>query len=125
MNRQQLFNTVLDHLRAQGRRSIGADGQCRYRGNAGCKCAIGILIPDDRYSPELEGRGAFCIAVRDAAGLNCPASSLDFLMQLQQLHDKLPDYGFMPALESAAVQFAYRWELNFKPSKWRWLHASE
>lgn len=30
---------------------------CRYRGNDGLRCAIGILLPDELYSPRMEGRG--------------------------------------------------------------------
>lgn len=31
------------------------DTICRYRGDNGAKCAVGILIPDERYDPRFEG----------------------------------------------------------------------
>lgn len=44
---QEIFDTCLTHLRAQGRRSIDPiSGFCVYRGPDGLKCAIGALIPN-------------------------------------------------------------------------------
>lgn len=57
---QQLFDTVVIHLRNQGQKShIMEDPQgkwygCYYRSPEGHKCAIGCLIPDADYSPEFE-----------------------------------------------------------------------
>src|SRR5437899_3188379 len=51
---QETFNTVVEHLRRQGRQSIRGHS-CLYRGPEGTKCAAGWLIPDDLYQPEMEG----------------------------------------------------------------------
>jgi hypothetical protein len=51
---QNTFNTVVEHLRRQGRQSIRGHS-CLYRGPEGRKCAAGWLIPDDLYEPEMEG----------------------------------------------------------------------
>ncbi len=51
---QEIFTFVLESLRAQGRRAIDTDGLCRLRGEGGTKCAVGFLIPDSEYSPELD-----------------------------------------------------------------------
>lgn len=32
-------------------------GECLYRGEGKQKCAVGILIPDDKYDPRIEGQG--------------------------------------------------------------------
>lgn len=59
MNAQEIFDTVVTHLRAQGCKSKGPiKGQvtaCAYRGDNGLKCAVGILIPDEDYKAEWEG----------------------------------------------------------------------
>jgi len=52
--RQQTFDTVVNALRKQGCRSIKNE-RCFYRGEAGLKCAVGHLIPDEKYSPDMEG----------------------------------------------------------------------
>lgn len=54
MNKQEIFTTVVSHLRRQGRKSL-ANNSCSYRGNDGAMCAIGCLIPDEEYNPAMEG----------------------------------------------------------------------
>lgn len=54
MTPQETFNIVKEHLLKQQCRALGRGG-CAYRGAEGRKCAIGCLIPDDKYTPDLEG----------------------------------------------------------------------
>lgn len=51
---QNLFDKAVTHLLTQGRRSLEY-GACSYRGAHGDKCAIGALIDDKVYHPEIEG----------------------------------------------------------------------
>lgn len=55
MNKHEIFNKVARHLIKQGGRAM-ENGVCRYRGPAGTKCAIGALIPDELYDPEIESK---------------------------------------------------------------------
>ncbi len=55
--KQQTFNKVVRHLRRQGVRSSD-EGVCLYRGPDDTKCAVGCLIPDELYSPRMEGCAA-------------------------------------------------------------------
>lgn len=55
MGPQDVLCTVLRHLRQQGRRAADSRGQCYYRTPEGLRCAIGCRIPDERYTPEIEG----------------------------------------------------------------------
>jgi hypothetical protein len=56
MNKQEIFNKVYLGLHSQGwKKSVDADGECFYRGDDGCKCAAGHLIPDEDYDPSMEG----------------------------------------------------------------------
>lgn len=54
MNSQEMFEKVYEHLFTQGERAVHM-GCCRYRIDNGMTCAIGCLIPDDLYRPEMEG----------------------------------------------------------------------
>ena len=47
---QEAFDTMLAHVRQQGRPAVGEQNICRYR-QGELKCAVGALIPDDRYQP--------------------------------------------------------------------------
>ena len=55
MTAQEIFDTVLEHLREQGKASTNRSGECRYRGEGGTACAVGCLIPDEMYDPMIEG----------------------------------------------------------------------
>ncbi|MEE9481816.1 hypothetical protein [Methylobacterium ajmalii] len=60
---QALFDKIATHLFAQRRRSlayINGRDKCAYRDADGERCcAVGVVIPDDRYSPEIEGKSPF------------------------------------------------------------------
>jgi hypothetical protein len=57
MNNQQAFDTMVQHLRKQRQKSRNSGcGTCLYRGPDGLKCAVGVLIPDELYSKEMEGQ---------------------------------------------------------------------
>ena len=54
MTQQEIFDTVLEHLRKQGKASLSTEGDCTYRGPDGTSCAVGCLIPDELYDPLIE-----------------------------------------------------------------------
>lgn len=98
---QHIFDTVVPLLIQQGKSSMrmnldGYNYSCMYRGDNGSKCAIGWLIADDRYSPDLEHNGA--VSVMESLNwmpnpdLNLTQFSGDkvfhnFLHDLQVCHD--------------------------------------
>lgn len=58
---QEIFDASYIGLMRQGFRQatedingLGADA-CRYRSGNGLKCAVGHLIDDSKYAPEVEG----------------------------------------------------------------------
>lgn len=85
-DQQKLFNRTVRGLASQGfERSMAPLGDgCAYRGQDGCRCAIGWLIPNKRYSPDLEGWGASRRCVRKAVAAGSPG----FLAYLQRCHDQ-------------------------------------
>lgn len=94
MTEQEIFNVVWTRLKTQGfERSYEWDewdtGDCKYRDPSGRVCAVGALIPDDKYRPDFEGHtvdsptiGNFIL---EATGL--PKKFLPFLEKLQNAHD--------------------------------------
>ena len=110
MNKQEIFDRVYKHMLTQNKRSINDEGSaCAYRGHGGLMCAVGCLIPDELYTPQLEG----CIVVKNpkvqealvaAKVLDVVGSSdeLEFLKCLQRIHDISPLHKWKSNLESLA-----------------------
>lgn len=100
--KQHTFNIAARHLlgrldpndRGQRKKSEGffynAQGEKiwgeRYRGRLRRKCVIGILIPDSKYSEELEGKEVRNPLVLAAVGDEYSKDE-DFLHGLQVIHD--------------------------------------
>jgi hypothetical protein len=97
LTNQEIFEKAITALLEQGRPSIsqvdtGGEYQatiCAYRGQDGCKCAIGHLIADEVYSDYLEGKGVdhsdVVKALRDS---DIPMPDYPtILFDLQQIHD--------------------------------------
>lgn len=60
MTDQEIFDTVVDHLRQQACVSKGVHpigSICMYHSPDGLKCAAGVFIPEDQYDVEMEGAG--------------------------------------------------------------------
>lgn len=93
MTLQEIFDTVVAHLRKQGKAAIrvgpGGPG-CAYRGDDGTMCAVGCLIKDEFYHEKLEGHPIAAhfvmIAVRRSIG-DLPVGGLTLLSNLQDIHD--------------------------------------
>ena len=82
--RQDIFDRVATHLLLQGRPALNAEGYCKLRGNDGTKCAVGCLIPDERYHQQLEQ----IAAVYDPEQGNTDP----FLLELIGVHDDATIY---------------------------------
>lgn len=97
MNTQEVFNTVVNHLRKQGCKAKGhslseyEDNEiCAYRGMGGNKCAVGCLIKDEFYSPSLEGKAIGHYEVKDAVrkSIGDFDSKTEWVLgKLQSIHD--------------------------------------
>lgn len=102
--KQQIFDQVVDHLLTQKVQSMGEYDTCKYRMTLDdgkvLKCAVGCLIPDDKYHPNMEGdvhhlmtliNGSNYIGEIAIANPN-PEVFTDenesFLQDLQYIHDK-------------------------------------
>lgn len=99
---QQLYEISIKHLRRQGQKSfrmlppdekLGEMYQSRYRSSDGMMCAIGVLIPDIEYRPDMEGKdvgdlinGELLITQRAAEFYK----NRRLLDGLQKIHDTKP-----------------------------------
>ena len=79
---QVVVMQMADHLAAQRKLSGVADGTCLYRAPDGCKCAVGILIPDELYNHFIEDTEI--AAIMDAEAGECRDIS-------DHLHSLMPD----------------------------------
>lgn len=89
---------VVKHLysmKGQSMRKVNGAQSCAYRGRAGAKCAIGCMIPDDVYEPQMEGRNIASLLGK-IGGPDRPIEALvvlfeginvQFILDLQVLHD--------------------------------------
>lgn len=131
MTKQEIFNKVASHLLKQNAKSeifkeslnktvyaYGGENEylnktvCAYRGENGCKCGIGILIPDEKYNPSLE-----CHTVNNTNVLEALEDGIDiyeeemptFLCRLQEIHD----YNDTKNWKSSLKYFACQEGLNY------------
>lgn len=107
MNNQEIYNTVRDHLLAQGKPAT-IKGVCAYRGDDGLKCAVGCLIPDELYSRDLEGQSVqstdvFKVLTR--AGVVESTEQASLLTRLQYVHDVYEPEEWASRLRTVAADF--------------------
>ena len=118
LNRQEVYNTVRDHLLKQRVKGVDDYGSCAYRSENGLKCAIGALIKDEYYDPCFEGKGVYELAdaytptstlLRRALVKSLGADYLThedicFLSDLQVLHDENQGEFEAATLEAFAIK---------------------
>lgn len=107
--KQELFDRISKHLLNQNHRSIKriADGDfcCCYRGDNGLKCAVGAIISDKKYSEELEGNTVTGLVVINSLPKRYQGNdSVNFLNQLQGIHDQTPVHLWKEGLKEIAAK---------------------
>lgn len=99
---EEILQEAIHRLLAQGRYGYDpASGGCFYRSPGGSCCAVGLLIPDDVYEAEFEGRGALELLVR----LDYPIEHIEGLLGqslrcLQNMHDDMAQHGIELTLDN-------------------------
>lgn len=109
MDRRAVFDKVKAHLLQQGKKShkklliYGEETvTCAYRGEGGLKCAVGCLILDEHYHPQMENgtptgyndvgelvRRSICASLGTPL-VNEKHVDMQFLRRLQLIHDENP-----------------------------------
>jgi hypothetical protein len=107
---QETFDTVVAHLRQQGCKAITRMEGCFYRDELGRKCAAGCLIPDDKYTPDIERRA--CVEGSLAGTLvRSLGHDLILVRRLQIVHD---DVG-VEDWEAELLKVADKFNLTYTP----------
>jgi hypothetical protein len=114
MDLQEMFDRVVTHLLTQNARSshfLKTGEQCLYRGPEGRMCAIGCLIPDEIYNPEMEV-GFEDLLERPAIKELFPTRKHECLgLRLQMIHDRDEPSEWRHSLQQTATKY----ELAFNP----------
>ena len=117
MNHREIFDRVKTHLLTQNAKSM-SDGRCAYRGDGGRTCALGCLIPDEKYSRKFEGLSPTAYVNADALADSARRPFADqtltkvlqeetgassgedvtWLRRLQYIHDQTPVQEWETAL---------------------------
>lgn len=113
MTKQEIFDTVVAHLRKQGRRAANLEGGCMYRAPNGDKCAVGCLIKDDEYIPCMEKNGVLRLVLKGLLP-NRLKPHLELLADLQNTHDNA-NVDFTAETEAAFIRIARRFNLTLEP----------
>src|SRR5262245_34265226 len=110
MNAQEMFNTVVTHLRTQKVKAWNEERRfCLYRGPKGTRCAVGVLIPDDEYFESFERKTISSIAhlipsLQDL--LNSEnTKQFNLIIRLQDTHDHYLPSEWEKELSSIAKQY--------------------
>ena len=100
MTAQEVWSKVANHLMQQGRVCYTQHNGCAYHDEVtGMKCAVGILIPENEYTPNCEGQPIYSLrtkhfcpptlkALMDQHGL--------LLSELQRIHDNSAGENYIP-----------------------------
>ena len=135
MKLQEIFDAASVHLMGMDGPSLDQDGDaCVYRGYDddcefnGQKCAVGLFIDDQHYSPDLEGQGISGRRdVADAVAASWGQESLSndqlrLLSDLQDAHDEtsrgsslIPDHTWSKNIVAALDGVATKHHLRFDP----------
>lgn len=126
---QSIFNTVKEHLLTQNEKSLKHcqfNTECRYRGDGGTKCAVGFLIKDEYYSPDLEGV-AVCLspsrdlvsrvhkvikALEASLGYSLNKAEISLLSFLQGIHDNNTIDYWEEALDNLEGRLEHIYKMN-------------
>lgn len=116
MTEQEIFDTVLVHLRKQGHAAADA-GKCRYRASNGDTCAAGCLIRDEEYMPEMEdvefGGRAWKLNIKDPVWPARLMGHSPLIRALQAAHDSQLEEEGMSAWELRMRDIAEIFDLNY------------
>lgn len=105
---QQLFDTVVNHLRQQNSRSTNGDDACLYRDLQGRKCALGCLIPDENYLPDMESKTLSGLLRGDLLPISLRdelTTHLRLLSELQNTHDYVDVQFWEERFQNVAKDF--------------------
>ena len=103
---QHVYDTMVNHLRQQKTRAVNENGNCRYKTANGSMCAVGCLIADDEYDPELERLSLENTINFLMDGKAQPSRFKPLLWHIRQIHDDIETVTrWEPAFKLLAAEF--------------------
>jgi hypothetical protein len=114
MNKQEIFDKVLTHLRKQGKAAVNDNGDCMYRAADGRQCAAGCLITDEEYEPQMEGRMVGYLLNKGQLPARL-VPHVEFLRDLQDVHDNALHHRGIRAWEESMDNLARIHALQYTP----------
>jgi hypothetical protein len=112
MEAQEVFDTVVKHLRNQNTKSTCSLYGCAYRqdmrADSPIRCAVGCLIEDSEYTNEMEGIGLAYLFLKDWVPQSLKDRLLphtELLTILQRTHDNYNIGNWEEAFEFIARTF--------------------
>lgn len=117
MTSQEIFNTVHRHLLKQNQRAMrpaptgdGHEKICAYRSEDGMlRCAVGCLIPDDKYNSAIEN----ATPEKSDSLYNAGAVALHFILHDIGITDEhIPLLKKLQATHDSWVVESWPWRLN-------------
>ena len=113
--KKEIFDYVVTHLKNQGSQSLLQSLSspnvlgCAYRGADNKMCAVGCLIADDEYNPDMEACNINELS-KEGAIPDRLEPHLWMLAELQALHD---NPGFFSQSEEGKIRHLRRLEAHF------------
>lgn len=109
---QQLFTTAATHMLQQGKKSTKRHTtSCLYRGPDGLKCAVGVLITDEEYKPEMEEKTVWELCDDDLLPERLRPHA-QMLRSLQRIHDDSKVEHWAEGIQSLAAAHGFTFELH-------------
>jgi hypothetical protein len=103
MTEQEAYDVMARHLLTQNAKSING-ALCMYRDLEGRKCAVGVLISDEEYEPDMET----CSATTLKCKFNCKALEglpEKLLNDAQIVHDNYDPKDWVVKLRALAERY--------------------
>ena len=109
-----IFGEVKAHLLSQNKRAIEGEGKdrvCKYRTESGLKCAVGCLVPDSLYTPDME-----LASVAAAVKYRPVDSKFELMAQLQDIHDENSPPYWKDLLDVLVFKWKSSYAIDLEPS---------
>lgn len=109
---QEAFDTAWRGIVKQGF-PAGANGDCWLR-SGGNKCAIGHLILDEEYDPNMDNSVRIASLPIELTDIDTPLTKGQFLIDIQRAHDNASYSGteFLSQFKNGMRRLATRWKLT-------------
>lgn len=111
MKIQEAFDKIATHLLTQDSKAMDGAGTCCYLTEEGLKCAIGCLIPEEKYDITMEGYGVIELRELDYWMDELQLDDVDeetmmkFYTEMQETHDGFSEDEWLWRMGKIATKY--------------------